>query len=89
MSDQTQSAFDPEAFLASTGLGRKIVQLKAQEIFFSQGSKADSIFYLQNGRAKLTVVTGQLDVKFTDAPPRIRDATVPSLNSDFEGHGAP
>jgi CRP/FNR family transcriptional regulator, cyclic AMP receptor protein len=57
VSDQTQPAFDPEAFLASTGLGRKIVQLKAQEIFFSQGSKADSIFYLQNGRAKLTVVS--------------------------------
>jgi CRP/FNR family transcriptional regulator, cyclic AMP receptor protein len=57
VSDLTQPAFDPEAFLASTGLGRKIVQLKAQEIFFSQGSKADSIFYLQNGRAKLTVVS--------------------------------
>ena len=57
MSDLTQSAFDPAAFLASTGLGRRIVRLKAQEIFFSQGSEADSIFYLQNGRAKLTVVS--------------------------------
>jgi CRP/FNR family cyclic AMP-dependent transcriptional regulator len=57
VSDLTQSAFDPAAFLASTGLGRRIVRLKAQEIFFSQGSEADSIFYLQNGRAKLTVVS--------------------------------
>jgi CRP/FNR family transcriptional regulator, cyclic AMP receptor protein len=55
--DVTQPAFDAEAFLASAGLGRRIFQLKAQEIFFSQGSAADSIFYLQSGRAKLTVVS--------------------------------
>src|SRR6202161_2684257 len=52
-----QSAFDPEAFLTSAGLGRRIVQFKPQEAFFSQGSEADSIFYLQKGRAKLTVVS--------------------------------
>jgi CRP/FNR family transcriptional regulator, cyclic AMP receptor protein len=57
VSDATQPAFDPEAFLASAGLGRRIVQLNAQETFFSQGSEADSIFYLQSGRAKLTVVS--------------------------------
>src|ERR1700735_4531452 len=52
-----KSAFDPEVFLTSTGLGRRIVQLKAREAFFSQGSEADSIFYLLKGRAKLTVVS--------------------------------
>jgi CRP/FNR family transcriptional regulator, cyclic AMP receptor protein len=52
-----QQTFDPEAFLASAGLGRRIVQLKTHEAFFSQGSEADSIFYLQKGRAKLTVVS--------------------------------
>jgi CRP/FNR family cyclic AMP-dependent transcriptional regulator len=31
--------------------------LKAREAFFSQGGEADSIFYLQKGRAKLTVVS--------------------------------
>src|SRR5271167_1676938 len=55
--DPIKPAFDPEAFLASAGLGRRIVQLKAQEAFFSQGSEADSIFYLLKGRAKLTVVS--------------------------------
>jgi CRP/FNR family cyclic AMP-dependent transcriptional regulator len=49
--------FDPEAFLSNAGLGRRIVQLKARETFFVQGSEADSIFYLQKGRAKLTVVS--------------------------------
>jgi CRP/FNR family cyclic AMP-dependent transcriptional regulator len=56
--DSKQHAFDPETFLANAGLGRRIVQLKAHESFFLQGSEADSIFYLQKGRAKLTVVSG-------------------------------
>jgi CRP/FNR family transcriptional regulator, cyclic AMP receptor protein len=50
-------AFDAPAFLAEAGLGRRIVQLKPKEAFFSQGGPADSIFYLQSGRAKLTVVS--------------------------------
>ncbi len=49
--------FDPEAFLANAGLGRRIVELKPREAFFSQGDLADSVFYLQRGRAKVTVVS--------------------------------
>lgn len=49
--------FDAGAFLANAGLGRKIVQLKPEQVFFAQGNAADSIFYLQQGRAKLTVVS--------------------------------
>jgi CRP/FNR family transcriptional regulator, cyclic AMP receptor protein len=48
-------AFDAPAFLAEAGLGRRIIQLKPKQAFFSQGGPADSIFYLQSGRAKLTV----------------------------------
>jgi CRP-like cAMP-binding protein len=57
MNDIHHHAFDAEGFLASAGLGRRIVQFKAKQVFFSQGSLADSIFYLQKGRAKLTVVS--------------------------------
>ena len=49
--------FDLADFLATAGVGRRIVQLKPSQVFFSQGSMADSIFYLQTGRAKLTVVS--------------------------------
>ncbi len=49
--------FDPIAFLANAGLGRKLISLKAKEAFFSQGNPADCVFYLQTGRAKLTVVS--------------------------------
>jgi CRP/FNR family transcriptional regulator, cyclic AMP receptor protein len=57
VTDLKQQSFDVEDFLASAGLGRSIVRLKAREAFLSQGSEADSIFYLQKGRAKLTVVS--------------------------------
>lgn len=50
-------AFDAAAFLAHAGLGRKIVRLAPKETFFSQGDPADSVFYLQDGRAKITVVS--------------------------------
>lgn len=49
--------FDPEAFLAKAGLGRRIVKLKPKQAFFSQGSPADSVFYLQKGRVRVTVVS--------------------------------
>jgi CRP/FNR family transcriptional regulator, cyclic AMP receptor protein len=49
--------FDAATFLANAGLGRRIVQVKPKRVFFSQGNAADSIFYLQKGRAKLTVVS--------------------------------
>jgi CRP/FNR family cyclic AMP-dependent transcriptional regulator len=52
-----ESAFDPAAFLAGSGLGRRIVQFKPKQLLFSQRDTADSIFYLQRGRAKLTVVS--------------------------------
>jgi CRP-like cAMP-binding protein len=47
--------FDLADFLATAGVGRRIVHLMPKQAFFSQGSLADSIFYLQTGRAKLTV----------------------------------
>ena len=49
--------FDLATFLEEAGVGRSIVQLQPKQAFFSQGSSADSIFYLQTGRAKLTVVS--------------------------------
>jgi CRP/FNR family transcriptional regulator, cyclic AMP receptor protein len=49
--------FDAAAFLTSAGLGRRIVRVKAKQFLFAQGNPADSVFYLQKGRAKLTVVS--------------------------------
>ncbi len=59
MADPRKLQFDPEAFLANAGLGRRIVHLKPGQVFFSQGNPADAIFYLQDGRARTTVVSAQ------------------------------
>jgi len=52
-----QDTFDPAVFLANAGLGRKLVQLKPKALFFSQGDSSDAVFYLQTGKAKLTVIS--------------------------------
>jgi CRP/FNR family transcriptional regulator, cyclic AMP receptor protein len=57
MSGANHTNFDPITFLANAGLGRRIVHLASKQAIFSQGDHADSIFYLQKGRAKLTVVS--------------------------------
>jgi CRP/FNR family transcriptional regulator, cyclic AMP receptor protein len=70
--------FDTAAFLMRAGLGRRIVQLEPKETFFSQGDAADSVFYLQTGRAKITVVSKAG-----------KEATIAILSAgDFVGEGA-
>ncbi len=57
MVDTSKPPFDTDAFLMSAGLGRRIIRLAPREPFFSQGDPADCIFYLQKGRARVTVVS--------------------------------
>lgn len=57
MASLNQATFDSAAFLASAGLGRTIVELKPKQAFFCQGDPADSVYYLQRGRARVTVVS--------------------------------
>jgi CRP-like cAMP-binding protein len=57
MVELDKPSFDAADFLMSAGLGRRIVQLKPKQTFFSQGDPADSVFYLQKGRAKITIVS--------------------------------
>jgi CRP-like cAMP-binding protein len=55
MKQTEKDAFDPAAFLLAAGLGKRIVRIKAKSTFFTQGAQASNVFYLQSGRAKLTV----------------------------------
>ena len=57
MSGSRVQPFDVATFLAHAGLGRQILAHKPGGQIFTQGGSADSIFYLQTGRAKLTVVS--------------------------------
>jgi CRP/FNR family transcriptional regulator, cyclic AMP receptor protein len=50
-------AFDPREFLATIGEGRKVVPFPKKQAIFAQGDAADSIFYIQEGKVRLTVVS--------------------------------
>ncbi len=50
-------ALDPKSFLATIGVGRKVVILPKKQAVFTQGDAADSIFYIQEGKVRLTVVS--------------------------------
>jgi CRP/FNR family transcriptional regulator, cyclic AMP receptor protein len=49
--------FDPDAFLATIGNGRKTLVVPKEQTVFSQGDGADAVFYIQKGKVKLTVVS--------------------------------
>ena len=57
MTDRSNTTTDTSVYLKQAGLGRRIIDLKPSQTFFAQGDHADSVFYLQSGRARLTVVS--------------------------------
>ena len=59
MITKAQLPFDPHIFLTKIGEGRTIAEYRKNKKVFSQGDPADAIFYIQNGKVKLTVVSKQ------------------------------
>jgi CRP-like cAMP-binding protein len=49
--------FDPNAFLATIGDGRKTLAVPKKQAIFTQGDRADAVFYIQKGKVRLTVVS--------------------------------
>jgi CRP-like cAMP-binding protein len=52
-------SFDPKTFLAKVGEGKTISKYRKDQIVFSQGQVADAVFYIQQGKVKVTVVSEQ------------------------------
>jgi CRP-like cAMP-binding protein len=57
MAKKFERAFSTDKYLSTPGPGRKILRLKAKQVFSYQGDPAECLFYLRSGRAKLTVVS--------------------------------
>ena len=49
--------FDPKNFLAKVGAGKQVLEFHKNQHVFEQGDVADTVFYIQNGRVKLTVLS--------------------------------
>ena len=56
---KTKPSFEPNVFLAKVDVGRTISKHQDGQIVFSQGEPADSVFYIQKGKVKITVVSEQ------------------------------
>ena len=59
MAIKRRASFNPKAFLAKVGEGRSIGAYRKDQTVFSQGDPADAVFFLQNGKVKVTVVSEQ------------------------------
>jgi CRP-like cAMP-binding protein len=69
--------FDPKIFLAKVGEGKTISKYRKDQVVFSQGQIADAVFYIRQGKVKLTVISDQG-----------KEAVVAILGSgDFFGEG--
>jgi len=69
--------FDPKTFLATIGEGRRVVLFFKKQTIYTQGDAADSVFYIQKGSVRLTVVAQNG-----------KEATIGILNpGDFCGEG--
>ncbi len=49
--------FDPRKFLATIGEGRKVIAVAKKQTIFAQGAPADAVFFIQEGKVRLTVVS--------------------------------
>jgi CRP-like cAMP-binding protein len=49
-------AFDPQVFLDSAGVARKVTEFENKETIFSQGDPAEEVLYIQKGGVRLSVV---------------------------------
>ena len=59
MATKRKVSFNPKAFLDKVGEGRSIATYCSDQVVFSQGDAADSVFYIQRGKLKVTVVSEQ------------------------------
>src|ERR1700687_5471771 len=77
MARQQTTHFDSKTFLAKVGSGKTILKVRQKHIVFSQGDAADAVFYIQEGKVKLAVVS-----------PKGKEAVVAILGrTNFFGEG--
>ena len=57
MNSEANPSFDPKVFLAKANGGRTISNYRKNQVVFSQGALADSVFYLRDGQVKVTVIS--------------------------------
>ena len=76
--NQKAAAFDTHAFLDAMGPGQTVSKHQPQDVIFSQGDRANSVYYVQSGKVKLSVTSASG-----------KEAVIAVLgNGDFFGEGS-
>ena len=57
MAKKRKLSFNVETFLTTANGGRVLLNYRKKQKIFSQGDKADSVFYIQEGKVKVCVVS--------------------------------
>src|ERR1700680_4621588 len=57
MISKRKPPFDPKVFLAKVNGGRSVADYRKGQIVYTQGQPADSVFYIQSGKVRKTVVS--------------------------------
>ena len=52
-----EDVFDPQAFLGRIGVGKTVERYRKNQKIFSQGGVADTVFFIQKGKVKITVLS--------------------------------
>jgi CRP-like cAMP-binding protein len=69
--------FDVKAFLTKAGIGRTVLRYNPKQVIFSQGDPAHTVFYIQEGQVRLSVLSKQG-----------KEATIALIGAgDFVGEG--
>ncbi len=56
---KNELSFDPKAVLSNSNEERTVLNYATNQVIYRQGDRADSIYYIQKGKAKLTVTSEQ------------------------------
>ena len=59
LAKKTNKRFDPKVFLSTIGGGRSVTHYRPKQAIFSQGDRADAVFYIQEGKVRLSVLSKQ------------------------------
>ncbi|MGD0420735.1 MAG: Crp/Fnr family transcriptional regulator [Xanthobacteraceae bacterium] len=59
MNRKAKPPFDPQVFLSKVNGGRAVADYRKDKIVYRQGDAADSVFYIQSGKIKKTVISEQ------------------------------
>jgi CRP/FNR family cyclic AMP-dependent transcriptional regulator len=73
-----EGLFDPKTFLAQVGEGHSVRKYSKDHVVYTQGDSCDAIFYIQSGKAKLSIVSN-----------RGKEAVIAIINAnEFFGEGS-